>query len=139
MAARGTLKCSWAVQAKSFFSAKLDGLVKSRIFPFFWIPVCTEMTIRHIISNRYSRRHTRQACPRLRSGSGHPVFMATFYESIKLENRSFHITQMNRNFNFMQAEFDTRFGNRLGGCPKTNRSRGMMNQAIRRPATHWCV
>ena len=31
----------------------IDGFVKSRIFPFFWIPAFAGMTIKQLISNRY--------------------------------------------------------------------------------------
>ena len=50
-----------------------DGLVKSLIFPFSGFPPAG-MTIRHLISDRYYRRHTREG--------GYPVFKKTFCDII---------------------------------------------------------
>jgi hypothetical protein len=58
-------------------TSKVDNFVKSRIFPFFWIPAFAGMTIIKLISDRYHRRHTREG--------GYPVFKTTFYDSINLE------------------------------------------------------
>jgi hypothetical protein len=55
---------------------KVDNLVKSRIFPFFWIPAFAGMTIRQLISDRYHRCLAREG--------GYPVFKRTFYDSIKV-------------------------------------------------------
>ncbi len=38
----------------------IDGFVKSQIFPFIWIPAYAGMTIKHLISIRYTIRHTRE-------------------------------------------------------------------------------
>jgi len=54
---------------------KFDGFVKSRIFPFIWIPAYAGMTIKHLISIRYTIRHTREC--------GYPDVKKTFYEFMK--------------------------------------------------------
>ena len=62
-------------------SCKVDNFVKSRIFPFFWIPAFAGMTIIQLISDRYHRRHTREG--------GYPVFKTIFYDSIKVNSWTF--------------------------------------------------
>ena len=76
------LKNKGQVYVKSTFDScldlikvKHDNLVKSRIFPFFWIPAFAGMTIIQLISDIYNRRHTREG--------GYPVFKTTFYDSLK--------------------------------------------------------
>ena len=54
----------------------IDGFVKSRIFPFMWIPAYAGMTIKHLISIRYTIRHTREG--------GYPDVKKTFYEFINI-------------------------------------------------------
>jgi hypothetical protein len=54
-----------------------DGFVKSRIFPFIWIPAYAGMTIKHLISIRYTIRHTREC--------GYPDVKKTFYEFVIFE------------------------------------------------------
>jgi hypothetical protein len=58
-------------------TSNIDGFVKSRITPFIWIPAFAGMTIKWLISVRYSSRHTREG--------GYPVIRTTFYESINFE------------------------------------------------------
>jgi hypothetical protein len=55
----------------------LDGIVKSRIYQFSWIPACAGMTKNPKIANSYKDRHTREG--------GYPDFRTTFYEFINLE------------------------------------------------------
>ena len=59
--------------------SKVDGFVKSRIFPFIWIPAYAGMTIKHLISIRYTIRHTREC--------GYPDVKKTFYEFMKFEHK----------------------------------------------------
>ena len=59
---------------------KFDKLVKSPIFPFFWIPTYAGMTIKHLISYRYNIRYTRE--------SGYPGVKMTFYETIKFKQNN---------------------------------------------------
>ena len=65
------------VKSQNLCTSSFDNLVKSRIFPFFWIPAFAGMTIIQLISNRYHRRHTREG--------GYPVLKTTFYDSISFK------------------------------------------------------
>ena len=72
---RSCLKEAASRVSTSFSPPKSDGFVKSRIFPFIWIPAYAGMTIKHLISIRYTIRHTREC--------GYPEVKKTFYEFIK--------------------------------------------------------
>jgi hypothetical protein len=69
---------------------KLDNLVKSRIFPFFWIPAFAGMTIRHLISDRYHRCLAREG--------GYPVFQTTFAILSNLLNSNLQAANPNDSF-----------------------------------------
>jgi hypothetical protein len=58
--------------------SNIDGFVKSRIFPFIWIPAYAGMTIKQLISIRYTIRHTREC--------GYPDVKKTFYEFINIDD-----------------------------------------------------
>jgi hypothetical protein len=68
------------------FSPNFDGIVKSRIYRFSWIPACAGMTKRLKIAISYKDRHTR--------AGGYPDIRTTFYEFINFEapNNNIQIT-----------------------------------------------
>ena len=71
-----SLYLSLSKAKERFLPTNLDGLVKSRIFEFIWIPAYAGMTIKQLISIRYTIRHTREC--------GYPCAKMTFYEFINL-------------------------------------------------------
>ena len=82
---------------------KIDDLVKSRIFPFIWIPaprLCggrlyAGMTIKQLISIRYTIRHTREC--------GYPGVKTTSYDFAEISWQTV----------LMTAQRDFRLGNSL--------------------------
>ena len=74
---------------------KIDDLVKSRIFPFIWIPAYAGMTIKQLISIRYTIRHTREC--------GYPGVKTTSYDFAEISWQTV----------LMTAQRDFRLGNSL--------------------------
>ena len=65
------------IEYHKFSIFNLDGLVKSRISHFFWIPAFAGMTIKQLISIRYKSHLTREG--------GYPVVRTTFYQIVNLQ------------------------------------------------------
>ena len=76
-------------------TSNIDNFVKSRIFPFFWIPAFAGMTIIQFISDRYHRRHTREG--------GYPVFKTTFYDSINIDDATLYLILKQSNRSLRRA------------------------------------
>ncbi len=73
----------WTEYLIRCWAFNVDGIVKSRILPFFWIPACAGMTISYLILDRYRSCHTREG--------GYPAVKMTFYDFINVRCSFFYL------------------------------------------------